>query len=250
MAVIPLVGCVDGDSIRFSDNSVKRNYWIFTLDADFVLCDIPMMNDRDVGKWLRAALKSAGVTQTALAAEVYGKPGPLSTLSQSAISDACNGKRGLSVPEMIALSTRLDVPPLSHPNQVLVVGYVGAGAEVHAIDDHMKGGGLETVEVDFPVKPGTVAVIVRGDSMMPIFEDGDMIGYAGQNEDPAMIIGQTCVVKVLDGPTYIKKLKRGSERGLFTLVSANASDIEDVEIEWASPYRFHIPSAAWRSMVT
>jgi len=208
------------------------------------------MNDRDVGKWLRAALKQAGITQTALGAEVYGKPGPLSTLSQSAISEACNGKRSLSAPEVLALSARLDVPPPYHPNRVVVVGYVGAGAEVHVVDDHEKGGGLETVEVDFPIRPGTVAVIVRGDSMLPIFEDGDLIGYMEDSADPTTLIGKTCVVKLADGRSFIKKLKRGTEDGLFTLVSANARDLEDVEIEWARRYRFHIPADEWRSLVT
>lgn len=129
---------------------------------------------------------------------------------------------------------------------VSAVGYVGAGAVVHTIDDYEKGAGLESIELDFPVKHGTVAVIVRGDSMLPIFEDGDVIGYIQEGSDPSSLIGDLCVVKVVDGPTYIKKLKRGSARGLFTLVSSNASDIEDVAIEWAARYQFHLPRHAWR----
>jgi phage repressor protein C with HTH and peptisase S24 domain len=129
-----------------------------------------------------------------------------------------------------------------------VVGYIGAGAEVFPVDDYMKGDGLEVVEVDFPVRHGTVAAIVRGDSMMPMFADGDLVGYYGKNEDPSSLIGETCIVKVVDGPTYIKRLKRGSQPGLFTLISANASDIDDVAIEWASPYRFHLPRSAWRTL--
>lgn len=149
----------------------------------------------------------------------------------------------------------MDVAALSgrirkrRPDQeVRVVGYIGAGAEVHAIDDHEKGAGLDVVQVDFPVRHGTVGVIVRGDSMLPMFEDGDLVGYLRDAAGPEQLIGKICVVKVQDGPTYIKRLKRGSEPGLYTLVSANARDIEDVEVEWAARYRFHLPADEWHRL--
>lgn len=132
--------------------------------------------------------------------------------------------------------------------EVRVVGYIGAGAEVHTVDDHEKGAGLDLVQVDFPVKHGTVGVIVRGDSMLPMFEDGDLIGYIRDASGPEQLIGKICVVKVVDGPTYIKRLKRGTEPGLYTLVSANARDIEDVDIEWAARYRFHLPADEWHRL--
>lgn len=210
-----------------------------------------MMDKKQIGTWLRAAMKRAGVTQKSLELEYYGKGGPLSSYSQSAYSLICAGKQDLPAAAMLALSHRLDAPIPDTTGLVSVVGYVGAGAEIHAIDDHMMGAGLEEVEVDFPVRPGAVAVIVRGDSMLPMFEDGDLIGYWGQRYggDVNDLIGQTCVVKVESGPTYIKKIKKGGSPGLFTLVSANARDIEDVVIEWASPYQFHLPKRSWRSLV-
>lgn len=132
--------------------------------------------------------------------------------------------------------------------EVRVVGYAGAGAEVHAVDDHEKGAGLDVVQVDFPVKHGTIGVIVRGDSMMPMFEDGDLIGYIRDAAGPEQLLGKICVVKVVDGPTYIKRLRRGSMPGLYTLSSSNARDIEDVEIEWAARYRFHLPADEWHRL--
>jgi phage repressor protein C with HTH and peptisase S24 domain len=133
-------------------------------------------------------------------------------------------------------------------NTIAVVGYVGAGAEIHPIDDFEKGGGLDEIELDFPVPPGTTAVIVRGESMMPVFEDGDCIGYYRDGSPPAELIGKTCVVKLMDGRTFIKKIRRGSTPGLFTLVSSNASDIEDVAIDWAGKLRFRIPRDEWRKL--
>jgi len=127
---------------------------------------------------------------------------------------------------------------------VSVFGYVGAGAEVTPIlhDDH---NGLDAVEVDFPIPEGTGAVIIRGDSQMPVFEDGDLVGYHREGRPPNDLIGKMCIVRLADGRMFIKKIRRGSTDGVFTLVSSNAADIDDVVIEWAAPYRFRIPREEW-----
>lgn len=206
------------------------------------LCEIRTMADQYI-EWIRSGLKRTGKTQSALAAHLG--------LAHPQITQLLKGKRDLKVRELPKIAEFLGVPPPEAEHggwSVNVVGYVGAGAEVHPFDDFAQGAGLETVEVDFPVRAGTVAVIVRGDSMLPIFEDGDLIGYMEDSADPRTLIGKTCIVRLVDGRTFIKKLKRGSDDGLFTLVSANASDIEDVELEWARRYRFHIPADEWRSL--
>ncbi|MBO0142285.1 XRE family transcriptional regulator [Agrobacterium sp. Ap1] len=131
--------------------------------------------------------------------------------------------------------------------EVGVYGYVGAGAEISPYND-FEHEPLEVVEIDFPVKPGTGGVIVRGDSQMPIFEDGDLVGYHQDGQDPYSLLGRMCVVRLNDGRMFIKRLARGSSDGFFTLVSSNARDIEDVVVDWASPYRFKIPREEWRNM--
>lgn len=127
---------------------------------------------------------------------------------------------------------------------VSIFGYVGAGAEVTPIlhDDH---NGLDAVEVDFPIPEGTGAVIIRGDSQMPVFEDGDLVGYHREGKPPNELIGKMCIVRLADGRMFIKKIRRGSANGLYTLVSSNAADIDDVVVEWAAPYRFRIPREEW-----
>jgi len=205
--------------------------------------------------WVKAALEHADMSGAELARHLTERLGR--SIDRAAVQKMQmvegTGKtkpRSVSADEMIAISdiTGYPMPAALNANySVNVVGYVGAGAEVHPIDDHEMGAGLETVETDFPVKPGTVAVIVRGDSMLPIFEDGDLIGYMEDSADPMTLAGKTCVVRLMDGRTFIKKLRRGSFDGVFTLVSANARDIEDVEIEWARRYRFRIPADEWRS---
>jgi transcriptional regulator with XRE-family HTH domain len=116
---------------------------------------------------------------------------------------------------------------------VPLVGYVGAGAEVYAIDDHAKGAGLEEVEGHAGLPENTVALRVRGDSMYPAYKDGDLIYYARDCDFDPALLGKECIVKLRDGRLFVKELKRGMRDGLFRLTSYNAPEIEGVEIEWA-----------------
>lgn len=117
---------------------------------------------------------------------------------------------------------------------VPVVGYVGAGAEVIAIDDHEQGGGLDEVELPMAQSADAVAVIVRGTSMYPAYNDGDLIFYDQIQEDPAACIGREAVVRLEDGRTFIKYLSQGSAPGFFTLLSYNAPPMTDVPVQWAA----------------
>jgi SOS-response transcriptional repressor LexA len=121
--------------------------------------------------------------------------------------------------------------------KIQVVGYVGAGAEVIAIDDHAHGSGLE--EVDCPwaqLGPSAVAVKVRGDSMTPAYFDGDLIFYDSTQTDFTHLVGKECVVALADGRRFIKQLRR-TELGHWYLHSHNAEPILGVKIKWAAKVR-------------
>ncbi|MFG1376129.1 S24 family peptidase [Xanthobacter autotrophicus] len=143
------------------------------------------------------------------------------------------------------VAAALDNPERRNPNAAIVVGSAGAGAEVYPIDDHEKGAGLDEIEAPFPVPPSTVCVVIRGDSMLPVFQDGDLVGYSKEPRPPGDLIGVRCLVKLRDGRMFIKVLKRGTRPGLFTLVSFNAGDIEDVDVEWAAQYDFTLARGRW-----
>lgn len=117
---------------------------------------------------------------------------------------------------------------------VEIVGYIGAGAEVYPIDD--LGAGLDMVEVPPLESRAIVAVIVRGDSMLPAYRDGDIIYYSRDRDLPEQdFLRRECVVKLEDGRVFIKTVVRGSEPGTYTLLSYNAEPIADQRIEWAAP---------------
>lgn len=132
---------------------------------------------------------------------------------------------GITVTELID-----DVEPARIP----VVGYVGAGFQIFPIDDHLKGAGLD--EVDAPpggMAKSAVAVIVRGDSMVPVLEEGDVIYYDDVVEGNLdNLLGRLCVVACLDGSTYVKQLKKAD--GRYWLHSHNAEPIFPAGISWAA----------------
>ena len=103
---------------------------------------------------------------------------------------------------------------------------------------------METV----PRPPGITgrleALEVVGDSMLPRYSSGDVV-YISRDIDGVLdaYIGEYCAVRLTSGETYVKLLARGSRPGFFTLRSLNAADIEDVEVEWATPIIFVMPRA-------
>lgn len=132
---------------------------------------------------------------------------------------------GVSVAELLADNGQRKIP---------VVGYVGAGFQIFSIDDHMKGAGLDEVDAPpGPVAKSAVAVIVRGDSMVPVLEEGDVIYYDQQVEgDFDNLLGKLCVVQCADGATYVKQLRRTD--GRYWLHSHNAEPIFPPSITWVA----------------
>lgn len=122
------------------------------------------------------------------------------------------------------------------PRMLPVLGYVGAGAEVHMVDDNVKGQGIDDIEAPPGASARAVAVRVRGDSMLPAYHDGDHIVYDEQRrgDDLARYIGRECVVRLQDGRTFIKTIGRGAVPGTWTLWSYNAAPMQDVLVEWAA----------------
>lgn len=128
-------------------------------------------------------------------------------------------------------------------DQLLVVGFVGAGAEIFPFDDYPHGGGMDTVDRPGFIEGRAVAVEVRGDSLFPVAENGWRLVYTGEQgmveED---VLGKLCVVKIVDGATLVKRLTRGTRPGHYHLLSTNAPAIEDAQIEWAARVKAIIPT--------
>jgi phage repressor protein C with HTH and peptisase S24 domain len=115
-------------------------------------------------------------------------------------------------------------------------GYVGAGAEVHILD---RGSSLDAIEhIKAPRGFGPVeALQVRGDSMVPAYNDGDTIFLSeGHVPLPIQVPGEY-VVELADGRVLLKNVHPAGN-GRYTLLSHNGPPITGVEIVKAAKVRY------------
>jgi phage repressor protein C with HTH and peptisase S24 domain len=115
---------------------------------------------------------------------------------------------------------------------VPIVGYVGAGGEIQ-YDNQGPYGDAELPPKEAP--PSLVAVIVRGDSMSGMLEDGWSVYYDNRRDPPDETLhAKLCIVGLRDGRVLIKKLYPGRKAGHYDLHSVNAPALLDQPVEWAA----------------
>jgi transcriptional regulator with XRE-family HTH domain len=192
---------------------------------------------------IRALRKSLDLSQTGLANRVGVDQSNVSRWERGAAPDDAHIVRLAELAGQHPAAFRYgelpetfsEAPPSTHI--VSVVGYVGAGQEIFALDDHALGASLEEVEAPEGVGRDTmVAVRVRGESMHPM-RNGWLLFYRrDQNGVPEACLNRLCIVKLAsEGPILVKELRRGYREGHFVLSSWNAPPIEDVRLDWAAP---------------
>jgi phage repressor protein C with HTH and peptisase S24 domain len=182
----------------------------------------------EVREALKRAMRAKGAKNKPLA--------KLAGLGETVVRDFVDKGVEPRVGTLIKIADALEIPASSlFGPQVPVLGNVGAGGSVLF---------EETDEPDLVDRPpGAVgrlmALRVTGDSMLPVYRDGDIV-YVNRDHEGVLpeYLGEECVVHTYDGGTFLKTLANGSERNRFTLRSFNAGDMENVELIWATPVLF------------
>ncbi|WP_072379979.1 LexA family transcriptional regulator [Novosphingobium sp. NDB2Meth1] len=162
-------------------------------------------------------------------------------LSQTAVRDVLDRTENPGIGTLHRIAEALQVPfeQISGTDGVPLVGHIGAGGSVAYFRDDEE---FEMVPRP-PLAPGPlVALVVRGESMLPKYEAGDIV-FIRRDHDGVLpqYIGRYCAVHLADNGTYLKQLAPGSEPGKYTLRSLNAADMENVEVVWASPVLYVKP---------
>lgn len=135
--------------------------------------------------------------------------------------------------EQITALFKVDARALfSEARTTPVVGYVGAGAEIHLFSEGQ--GELDRVSSPEYATEETVAVLIRGESLGAVFEG--WYAFFDERHTPPLDtdIGELCVVELRDGRVLIKKLARGNLYGRFNLLSQFGPPVYDAEVVWAA----------------
>lgn len=116
---------------------------------------------------------------------------------------------------------------------VPILGFIGAGALVEPEYEQVPSDGLGTVTLPFQGPPGLIALEIRGESMLPRYDDGDVVVvWREQRRSVDSFVGEEAAVRLADGRRFLKTVRRGTRLGLYTLDSFNAKPIENVRIVW------------------
>ena len=113
------------------------------------------------------------------------------------------------------------------------MGRVGAGASIEPEHEQVPPEGLGEIELPFPIAEETIAFEVAGNSMLPKYENGDVIVVFREQRHPlSSFYGEEAAVRLKTGERYLKTIERGKSATLVNLKSFNAKPINGVKLEW------------------
>jgi repressor LexA len=144
-----------------------------------------------------------------------------------AVSEILSEIRQIKATEIQPISDYLEL------NSVPIMGRVGAAATIEPEHEQVPPEGLGEVELPFPMSEETIAFEVAGDSMLPKYENGDVIVvYREQRHPVSSFYGEEAAVRLKTGERYLKTIERGKSANLVNLTSFNAKPINGVRLEW------------------
>jgi DNA-binding XRE family transcriptional regulator len=186
-------------------------------------------------KSLKDHRRAAGLSQDKL--------GQLAESGRSTIVKLEKGELPLTEQWAERLAPHLGIRPsdLWEGPQIPVIGYVGAGQRVYAYDDLIDAG--DTIARPPMTQGDLLAVEVKGDSMLPLAEEGWHIVYTAEaTVDEHAVLNRVCVVQLdEDESMLVKRVMRGTKPYHYHLSSLNAPLIEDVRLRWAAVVKAIVP---------
>src|SRR5258707_8893029 len=146
---------------------------------------------------IERGLEKPGKTKGGLRTAMGVRPG--------GVSEILSGLRLIKASEIAPITEYLDL------NSVPIMGRVGAGASIEPEHEQVPPEGLGEVELPFPIAEETIAFEVAGDSMLPKYENGDVIVVFREQRHPlSSFYGEETAVRLQSGAGYMKTIERGN----------------------------------------
>jgi repressor LexA len=180
-------------------------------------------------KLIEYGLKRTGKSKGGLAIAMGVRPG--------AVSEILSGIRLVKASEIEPIVTYLEL------NRVPIMGRVGAGAVIEPDLEQIPPEGLGDIELPFPLAGETIAFEVVGDSMLPKYENGDVIVvYKDQRHPVSTFYGEEAAVRLKTGERYLKTIERGKSASQVNLTSFNSKPINGVKLDWIGEICVTLPT--------
>ena len=168
------------------------------------------------GKRIEAARKAKGLTQAEVARRLGWSPSNYGRIEHGRITPSLRSLEAIARALDVAVSSLAEAPP--EGAQVPVIAFASAGPGVQFTDQgYPAGGGMYFI--DRPASfsdPNGFGVEVSGDSMVPKYEDGQVV-LVDTRKRPAS--GEYAVVGLMSGDKYIKRYRESG--GMVVLESVN-----------------------------
>jgi phage repressor protein C with HTH and peptisase S24 domain len=208
----------------------------------------PAGEPMQVADIIREALEATGLTQAEFAKKVDVRQGTISKWMSGTQSPV---KRQWDAVEAFLRSQPSTRHLIQSPveNTVAVRGLIGAGNKIGPEEEQVPPEGLYEVAAPFPIPDGALAFRVDGESQWPRYDSGDVVICWKTGTDVDQVIGWEAAVETADGHRYLKRIVRGSVRGLFDLESHNAPPIRNVKLEWVARVQGVVRAADVREIV-
>jgi repressor LexA len=191
------------------------------------LREIRMMLDAEM---IERGLRKTGKSKGGLARAMGVRAG--------AVSEILGGQRLIKASEVQVIMDYLEL------NYVPIMGRIGAGAVIEPEYEQVPPEGLGEIELPFPIAGETIAFEVSGDSMLPKYENGDVIVvYRDQRHPLTSFYGEEAAVRLKTGERYLKTIERGKSPSMVNLTSFNAKPITGVKLEWIGEICVTLPKA-------
>lgn len=187
-------------------------------------------------KWFSDKFRDRKLTQSAVARTLGVDPSTLSLVlhgkRRMLLSYANELARllGVSVDDIIRNAGMYTGP--ADAGTIRVVGTI-SGSENISMDWKSKD---FTVDLDIDLPRSAVALQWRTIGTPCELWDGWLVIIPPRAApDASAMLDRYCVVQIKDGPTVIRKVRRGFAQDRYTLLGAFVDPMTDVEIEWFSP---------------